>query len=92
MALMTGRLFAGALFVGGLLGSGQVAPPIVPQQTQRAGGGGRRRGKVRRIYPGDPIQLEMFPPEIPQTNVIQFAPVIRSRAIRRREEEFLLAA
>ena len=89
---MQGRLFAGRLFVGRLLGSGQVAPPVVPQQTQRAGGGGRRRGKIVRIYPGDPIQLEIFPPEVPQTNVIPFVQTIRPRSARRREEEFLLAA
>jgi hypothetical protein len=92
MALMKGKLLAGALFVGSLLSGGQIAPPAVVQQQASGGKLGRRRRTVRRLYPQAPLQLEMFPPEIPQTNIIPFMQTIRPLSVRNREEEYLLAA
>lgn len=64
-------------------------------QYQRIGGGGRRRGRRVLIHPGDPIQTELFPLVPQHENVIpliQPATTARTRAIRRHEEEILLAA
>lgn len=95
MALLRGKLFDGVLFNGGLLGGQQVAPPVVQPQYQRAGGGGRKRGRRVLIQPGDPIQIELFPLVPQHENIIpliQPATPARTRLQRRREEEILLAA
>lgn len=90
MALLRGKLFAGALFAGLLLGhQTEVTVPAQPQVSLTPAGGAIRHQnrKRRRIPPDEEIDLKNL--QLAADVSIQPSTQVRPRAIRRREEELL---